>query len=55
MRLPQLMRVIESLGVLLACVRDAVAPQGCTLELLRQESFAGGLGVCAGALVCVGA
>lgn len=37
----QLMRVIQSLGVLLACVKAAVAPHGHALELLRQESFAG--------------
>lgn len=37
----QLMRVIESLGVLLACVKAVVSAQGHQLELLRQESFAG--------------
>jgi len=35
------MRVIESLGVLLACVKAVVSAQGHQLELLRQESFAG--------------
>ncbi|KAF8055757.1 Fam91a1 [Scenedesmus sp. PABB004] len=37
----QLMRHIESLGVLLAAARAAAGAQGAALELLRKESLAG--------------